>query len=402
MEMYLARQPIFDRKLAVVGYELLYRSGSDNFYAAADGDRATSELISNSLLLHGLEKLTRGRKAFINFTPALLETEVVELLPRDRVVVEVPENLDPGESLLNACKKIKRAGYLLALDDFVYDHKYGPLLELTDIVKVDFLLNRGGARQEILKRFNRPGMLYLAEKVENREDFEQASKLGYTYYQGFFFNKPVIIASRDIPSYKRTYLGILQEINKPDIDFKQVESLVKSDLSLSYKLLTFINSAAFHFQGEISSIRQALTLLGQQELVKWFSLIALKDIGKDKPEELIVTAVCRAKFCEQLAPLVGMKRRSSDFFLMGLFSLIDAFLDQPLPHILEGLPLAREIKEGLLEGTGTLGGVYKLVLAYEQNDPETASVQAVKLNLSRKEVVNSYLEALELGNLLFF
>ncbi len=401
METYLARQPIFDRRLKLFAYELLYRSSSANIYTALNGDQASSELISDSLLLFGLENLTRGHKAFINFTAKLLEAGVTSLLPRDRVIIEVLENVEPNEVLLNVCKKIKDEGYLLALDDFAYAERFRPLLDLADIIKVDFLNTRGERRKEIIKLVNRPNIKYLAEKVEKREDLEEAISLGYSYFQGFFFSKPVIVSGRDIPVFKLNYLRILQEINRPDIDFPRIESLIKSDLSLSYKLLKFINSAAFHFEIEIHNIKQALTLLGQREISKWFSLLALKKIGEDKPEELIITAVSRARFCELIAPHIGLKNRSQDLFLMGLFSLLDAFLDQPLAQILQELPLAKDLKRALLGEQSLFGDVYKLVLAYERGIFDEAFSCALKLNLKEKEIIKCYLEALAFANKAF-
>lgn len=401
METFVARQPIFDSKLDVFGYELLYRSSSANFYSALDGDLASSELISNSMLIFGLENLTRNRRAFINFTAKLLESDVVALLPQNKLVVEVLEDVDPGETMLNACKKIKDAGYLLVLDDFVYHEKYCSLLELVDIIKVDFMQTQGEARKEVMDRVNCANIKFLAEKVENREDLDEAIKMGYTYFQGYFFSKPEIMTSRDIPAFKLTYLKILQEINNPDIDFDQVENLIKCDLALSYKLLRFINSAAFHFKAEISSIKQALTLLGQREISRWVSLLTLKSILEDKPEELFITAVCRANFCELLAPRVGLKKRSQDLFLMGLFSLMDAFLDRPLDTILNELPLVQDVKDALTVKGGLMGEVYRLVLDYEKGDFQGVSIQCMKLNLEEKEVIQHYLKSLEQGNKIF-
>ncbi len=401
MEIYIARQPIFNKDLKVCAYELLYRSGKTNVYEAVDGDVASSELISNSLLLFGLEKLTRGHRAFINFTAKLLEDDVAALLPKNRVVVEVLEDVIPEDSLVKACQKIKDAGYILALDDFVYEEKYRPLLNMTDIIKVDFLQTKGKDRKSIMHKINRPNIAYLAEKVETREDFDEAVKMGYTFFQGFFFSKPEIIASGDIPAFKLSYMRLMQEINKPDIDFDQIELLIKSDLALSYRLLTFINSAAFGFKSEISSIKQALALLGQKEIIKWFSLVSLKNIGDDKPEELILTAICRARFCELLAPRLGLKNRAQDIFLMGLFSLVDAFLGQPLDALLKDLPLPQDVKEALTTHKGPMGDILKLVLAYEKGKVEETLTLTEKLNIEEKEVVDYYIEALELANQIF-
>ncbi len=405
MDIYVARQPIFDCYQEVFAYELLYRSGANKFYSTLDGDRAISEMITNSFLLIGLENLTRGKKAFISFTRNLLENDTAMLLPNDSIVVEILEDADPDDKMMAACRKLKNLGYLLALDDFRYDHRFLPLLELVDFVKVDFLNSSLYDRRSIINKINKSGrnrVKFLADRVETREEFTEAVELGYSYFQGYFFSKPHLVSTRDIPSFKLTYMQILQEINKEEVNFDKLEDLIKRDVSLSYKLLKFINSLAFGFRSEIRSIKQALVLLGQKEISKWLSLIALRNIGENKPDELIVAALCRAKFCELVAPRVGLKSRSPDLFLMGMFSLIDAFLDKPLPDILVELPLADDIKEALLGDTNRLGDVYGLVVAFEKGDWDELSRRAARLELDEKEVKEFYLDSLEMANQVFF
>ena len=401
MEIFVARQPIFNCRQEVYAYELLYRSGAQKFYSTLNGDRASSEVITNSFLLIGLETLTRGKKAFINFTRNLLENDVAMLLPKDHIVVKILEDIEPDEKILAACRKLKELGFLLALDDFISAEKFKPLIELVDIIKVDFLKTPPEERSAIVKKVGRERTLFLAEKVETKEDFLQAAESGYSYFQGYFFSKPDLLAGRDIPSYKLTYLKILQELNKQEIDFDRLEKLIKTDVSLSYKLLRFINSLYFGFYSEIRSIKQALVLLGQKEIYKWLSLIALKSIGENKPDELIVAAICRAKFCELLAPSVGLKHRSSDLFLMGMFSLIDAFLDRPLNEALGDLPISDEIKDALLGGQSRFRDVYELVLAYEAGDWEKLSRKAARLELEEKEIKEVYINSLEYTNQIF-
>jgi EAL and modified HD-GYP domain-containing signal transduction protein len=401
MEIYVARQPIFNKQQEVYAYELLYRSGANKFYSSLNGDQASSEVITNSFLLIGLETLTRRKKAFINFTRNLLENDVATLLPNDLIVVEILQDIEPDEKMLAACRKLKELGYLLALDDFLYDDIFKPLLDLVDIIKVDFLTTPVEQRRAVVQRIEPHKALFLAEKVETREDFVQAVEMGYSYFQGYFFSKPDIVSGRDIPSFKLTYLKILQEINKPELDFDRLEKLIKMDVSLSYKLLKFINSLAFGFRSEIRSIRQALVLLGKKEISKWLSLISLKSIGENKPDELIITAICRAKFCELIAPRVGLKNRNSDLFLMGMFSLMDAFLDQPLSDILAQLPISEDIKTALLGGKSRFRDIYELILAYETGDWERLSRKAAKLELEEKEVKEFYLNSLEVSNQIF-
>lgn len=401
MDIFVARQPIFNQQQEVYAYELLYRSGINKFYSCLDGDQASSEVITNSFLLIGLETLTRGKKAFINFTKNLLEDEVAILLPQEHIVIEILQDIEPDEKTLQACKKLKEMGYRLALDDFVYDDKFIPLIELADIIKVDFLTTDEEERGTLVQRIGPQKNSFLAEKVETREDFVQAVEMGYSYFQGYFFSKPLIVASRDIPSFKLTYIKILQEIHKPEIDFDQLEKLIKTDVSLSYKLLKFINSLAFGFYSEIRSIKQALTILGEKEIRKWLSLISLQSVGKNKPDELMITALCRARFCELIASRVGLSDRSSDLFLLGMFSVIDAFLDQPMDEILAALPIPEEIKLALLGGENRFQEVYALVLAYETGDWEGLSRYAVKLGLEEREVKEFYIHSLEASNKIF-
>ena len=402
MDVFVARQPIFNRRQEVYAYELLYRAGANKFYSGLNGDRASSEVITNSFLLIGLETLTRGKKAFINFTKNLLEEEIATFLPVKHVVVEILEDVVPDKKTLQVCKKLKNMGYMLALDDFVYGKEFIPLIKLVDIIKVDFLSTAKQEREALVQRIGPQNVSFLAEKVETRADFNQAVEMGYSLFQGYFFSKPLVVSSRNIPSYKLTYMKILQEVHKPAISLDALEKLIKTDVSLSFKLLKYINSLAFGFYSEISSIRQALAILGEKGIKKWLSLISLQGIGKNKPDELLVTALCRARFCELLAPAVGLGRRSSDLFLMGMFSLLDAFLDQPLPDILATLPLAEEIKVALFGGKNRFQEVYALNLAYETGNWEKFSRIAANLNLDEKKVKRFYINSLEVSNKTFF
>ena len=245
MDIFIARQPIFDIRQNVFAYELLYRSGIKNLYAGINGDQASSEVIGSSFLLFGLENLTMGKKAFINFTRKLLEDEVATLLPKESIVVEVLENVEPDKQMLSACIKLKELGYQLALDDFAYDPRFEPFIDLVDIIKVDFLQTSPQDRAALVQRIGNKNIKFLAEKVETKEDFNQALQAGYSYFQGYFFSKPNIVSGKDITSFKLTYLQLLQEIGKPDLDFDELEETIKRDVALSYKLLRYINSAAF-------------------------------------------------------------------------------------------------------------------------------------------------------------
>ncbi len=398
MDTFIARQPIFDEKQVVYAYELLFRSGMDNFFNGDNLDQASSKVIGDSVLIHGFDVLTGGKKAFFNVTRETLIEEYCFMLPKDQTVIEILENIDPDPALLRACERLKAAGYTIALDDFVYDPKYQPFLELASIIKVDFLLSNKEDQRKMAEQFIPKGIQMLAEKVETWEVYQEAKEMGYTYFQGYYFSKPTILTSKDIPSFKLHYLQILQEIHKPELNYGGLEQIIKRELSLSYKLLRYINSAFFCWKVKISSIGHALVLLGETEVKKWASLMTLASMADTKEDELVVQAIIRAKFCESLAPILGLTARSQDLFLMGMFSLVDGIMDQPIELILEKVPLNEDIKAALLGKEGHFGNIYQLVLSYEQGDWAAIPKLNEKLRLGDEHIAQFYIQALEWAN----
>lgn len=395
MKKFVARQPIFDPHQKVYAYELLFRSGLDNFFDGSDPDQASSSVIIDSLLLMGMEKLTGGDLAFINCTRNVLIKGYAALLPKDQVVVEILESVEPDDEVVGACLRLKRAGFMLALDDFIYKEQLEPLMPLIDFVKIDFRTTTEKDRRALVEKLSPRGIKMVAEKVETRSELHQALEMGYTYFQGYFFSKPEIIVAQDIPGYKLNYLRVLQAVNQPEINLVELENIIKLEASLTYKLLRYLNSAFFGFRTEIRSIHHALALLGEEELKKWASLVAMAAMGADKPPELVVSVIIRAVFCESLAPQIGMLNRAADLFLLGMMSLIDAILDRPLPEILEKMPISNEIKEALLGGENRFRDVYETVLAYEAADWPKFAEKAKKLNLDEESVPELYLKSVE-------
>ncbi len=395
MDAFIGRQPIFDTKQQVFGYELLFRSGMNNVFTHTDPDQATSKVITDSFFLLGIPTLTGGKRAFINVTRDVLLNEYVFLIPKESIVVEILETVEPDLEILSACKKLKEAGYLLAVDDFIYDEKYKPLLNLVEFVKIDFLATKGEGRKVLLDRYASYSIQFLAEKVENPEEHREALDLGYSYFQGYFFCKPTVISTKDIPAYKLHYLRILQVINRPEIDFRKLAEIIKQEISLSFKLLRYINSAYFGLKNKITSILQALALLGEREVKKWVSLIALASMGQDKPEELIIQTMIRAKFCESLAPAIRLSERADDLFLLGMFSLIDTILSRPIAEILTEIPIADEIKDALLGKEGRLRTVYEFVQVCEKADWQRLPEYTAKLGIQEANAYQLYLSALQ-------
>ncbi len=402
MEVFVARQPIFDRRQKVYAYELLYRTGSHNYNPTTDGDLATSEVIVNSFLNLGLDKLTRRKRAFINFSEQLIKNETALLLPRDLIAIEIARDYGFEQETCQACLALKKKGYMIILDDYVHSSETTKLVDIADFIKVDYQETEAREREEIVNYFKNSKVKLIAEKVENVKDYGDAMANGYDFFQGFFFCEPTVITGKEVPGAKLQNLRLLQEIYKPDMDFDQVETLIKQDPSLSYKLLRFINSVAFPLRFPIRSIRQAMALLGQKEMIKWASLVALRNVGYDKPDELMVTAVARAKFCESMARATDLHDRSADLFLTGMFSLLDTFLDQPMESVLSELPLAEEIKDALSGEPGAFRDILDMVLLYEKGNWENAfAIASDKYGLDEVEVMSYYLESLELADMVW-
>jgi c-di-GMP-related signal transduction protein len=394
MNVFVARQPIFDKERKVVAYELLFRSGKSEGYDNDDGDQATTDVIVNSFLSIGIDVVTGGKKAFINFTGNLLKNKVAQLLPCEVLAVEILETVEPEEDIVKACKELKRKGYTLVLDDFVFDSRFQPLIELADIIKIDFLLTKERERNDIVRRFSATKIKFLAEKVETEIEFQEAVSAGYSLFQGYFFSKPVVITRSNIPASKLSYLKLLQEIKFSDMNTEHIEQIIKREISFSYRLLKYINSSAFGLRQEIRSIKQAISLLGQRELLKWVSLNALCCMDESKPPELIITALVRGYFLELLASRIGKKQIAPDVFLMGLFSLIDALLDCPLVVILDELPVGQEVKSALLGQDGLFRDIYQLAVSYERADWLAVALYAKKMGLPEQDLPELYLQAL--------
>jgi EAL and modified HD-GYP domain-containing signal transduction protein len=401
VKKFVARQPILDREKAIFAYELLFRSGVENYFHSDAPDSATSSVMVDSFLVLGMQSLTGGRKAFINVTKNVIVNQYATLLPKELAVVEVLETVEPDERVVSACEALKKKGYLIALDDFVYRTKLEPLIRLADFIKVDFQNTSEWIRRHLVQQYSPRGIRMLAERVETPEQFQEAVEMGYTYFQGFFFCKPEIMMGRDIPAFKQNYLWLLQEINKEEPDMAQLEEILKQETSLCYKFLRYLNSATFDFVGEIRSLRHALTLLGTNEVRKWVSLVALACMGEDKPKELVVSAVMRAKFCENLALNIGLKNRATELFLMGLLSMLDVILERPLAEILSEVRVSKDVKSALLSGVNLFRYVYELVLAYERGMWSRATQFAASLRTSEPLVTQAYLDAINWGHRIF-
>jgi len=365
MKQFIARQPILDREMNIFGYELLFRDGLDNCFSGVDEEQATSQVIAGSALLFGLENLLGEGKGFINFTRKTLLSDYASVLPKRQMVVEILENVEPDAEVMDACERLKKQGYVLALDDFVYGAQYDDLLKLADIVKVDFFVSDAKERKQMAEAFIPLGIKMLAEKVETQEEYNQALEMGYHYFQGYFFSKPVILSKKDIPGVKINQLRMLQMVNQDEMDFKGLSDVIQTEMAMAYKLLKLVNSAAFGLRNRVEHIKQALNILGETGIRKWASILLMAGLAEDKPRELVVSSLVRAKFCELLSCVPKWENQGPALFLVGLFSLLDAIVGRPLPELLGELPLKRDISDAIL-GQGELRTALDLIRALEQ------------------------------------
>jgi c-di-GMP-related signal transduction protein len=396
MNIFVARQPILRKNQSIYGYELLFRNGMENWFSATNFDEASLSVIRNALMVFGSQKLTGGKKAFINFTRKLLLSEIPSCLPHDSSVIEILENVAADQEVLAACQELKQQGYRLALDDYVWQgEEQNPLTEVVHIVKVDFMGTSLHDRQVIVDFFSPKDVELLAEKVETRADFQEAVELGFVYFQGYFFSKPEIIAGTDVPGYKLSYLEILKEICRETIDFIHFEAIIDRDPPLCLKLLTYLNSVYFGLRHEVASIGHALSLLGEKEIRKWAALAVLTQLGKDQPNELMRLSTIRARFCESLAPQLNLAERESKLFLMGLLSLMDVYMGRPLGEVLESIALANEIKDALQGRENAHKQVLDLVVNYEKGSWENVSPLVAQLHLDENELPARYAGAVE-------
>jgi EAL and modified HD-GYP domain-containing signal transduction protein len=397
--VYVARQPIFDGSAKVFGYELLYRSGLDNRFGLVDGELASLSVLSDSAFVFGLEELAGSARAFVNFTRKALINDYARVLPPERLVVEILEGVEDDDEVRSACKRLKDDGYLIALDDYEPNGPTGSLVDLADIVKIDFMAYRDRfARQRVAYPLHRRGITLLAEKVETAEDARQARQLGYTYTQGYFFARPEISVGSRSSGFKPNRLLLLRELNCADPDLNTIEELLQRDPSLSYQILRYLNSAAFGLRSRISSIRQAIMMLGQAGLRTWATVVILADAGSDRPLELIVTSVTRGRFCELAGKAIGLEARQHELSLLGLFSLIDVIVGRPLKETLEAVSLPGDVAAAILGQPGTLSLLLSLARAYERADWPAVERLVIEVGLQAVDVPSIYLEAVAWGN----
>ncbi len=391
--VFVARQPIFDRDENIWGYELLFRSSQQaGTSCIVDDDNATSRVIADGFMLAG-DGLSHGSKLLINFPARMLVEDAAFALPPDMCVIEILETVRPEPEVIAALRRLKDAGYTLALDDFVGQPGFEPILGMADIVKVDIL---GRSPKDVIglyKQLKPYGCKLLAEKIETVKIYELTRQLGFEFFQGFFFCKPTVITGKKISSSELSKLQLLERLGHPDYDVNDLAQIIAVDISLSYRLLRYINSAAFSLRAKIESVRQAIVLLGQKQLAQWLRVVVMSDLSNTrKTGELAFVSAKRARFLELMAAKTGMP--SESMFLLGLFSLLDAILGQPMEEVMRDLPLDDDIRDALLGKNSKVLDWLKLVETFDRADWEKLDAALDKLHLDPESAANSHAQAM--------
>lgn len=390
MRPLIARQPIFDADEKVYAYEMVASESLETILRDMDGGSGGAELVGKTQGPgHG------SRKVFLEMTAEQLGAEWLGSLPAARVVLQVSHAAEMTPELMAGCQAVRESGFTLALGDFILEDGFSQLAPLVDILRIDFeQASQSHQRMAPIWSQTRKAQA-LAYNVPSKAAFTLAKNIGYSYFHGPFAYQAEFVDKTDVPGFKLNYLRLLQEINSPDMEFDKLEEVIKQDVSLTFKLLKYINSAAFGLRSEIESIHQALTLMGTREVRKWSTLVTMTSMGEDLPEEALVTCVLRGRFLETLGVQMGQEERKDDLFFMGIFSMIELFMGRPKEEILSDLPLRPDIRSALLGEEGTFNTLLNMVLAYEDGDWDPLHNHMRALGLPGDEIPDLYFDALD-------
>lgn len=401
MSLLFARQPIFDNRGRRHGYELLYREAGELAYGQHDGDMATSSVMAAGFLSMGVGELSGQSKAYINFTENMLLRGVATLFPKNSIVIEILESIEPTEKIINACRELRNKGYKIALDDFVLREDYLPLIKLANIIKIDFMQLRTEAERKAVIQLNKHfNIKFLAEKVETREDYDMAVRLGYSLFQGYFFSKPVIVNTNNIPPSIVNQIRLMQLLENNDPDIGDIADVIEKDVAFTYEILKLTKTVRYYRGNRITSIRQAAMLMGLTELKKWAYITIIRKIADHDQEENISMSVQRARALEQLAELTGNRERKMSFFTLGLLSMIDVLTGCEMQAVAPELPISDEMRDILL-GNNTdsiMNSCFQLTIAYEKAQWILAEILGEKLGVNMDQMASFYLDAVVWSN----
>ncbi|PSV28898.1 MULTISPECIES: EAL and HDOD domain-containing protein [unclassified Photobacterium] len=397
MFSYIARQPILNRNKQTIGYELLFRDGPDNCFPNIGDEQATNRLLNDNFFSSaGEAQLTSGKRAFVNFPYSSIISGTPLLFPKQSFIIEILENCEPTDELFEAIKKLHQKGYTLALDDFIPNKQWTRFFPYIHIIKFDIrLISIEKAARFIQFYKEKTKLRFLAEKVETQEEYQQAYDAGFDLFQGFFFSKPEMIQRKSLKPSSLTTLRLFKEICVTDVDFDKIEEIIATDLTLSYKLLRHVNALTSTRSKPVTSFKQALIFLGEDQLRRFVTFVATSHAVENKPQSLYNLSLQRAHFCEQLYRTRVPKDNGNQAFLTGLFSLLDSLLDQPLEELIELLPLSEQVKLALTKRAGPLGAILNLTDAYDQANWPLVKKYSAALKINESSIADYYLESVK-------
>jgi EAL and modified HD-GYP domain-containing signal transduction protein len=403
MKVHVARQPIFNAHRELRAYELLYRdNASASFTPGTDGNKATRAVVADAITAFGMNNLTNGKYGFVNFTRPLLMSTLPSLLNPNEFVIEILEDVEIDGELLVKIEDLKRKKYILALDDYIGEVQNDEIFNYVNIVKVDFRQVDEALRAQIAQDLLRREITLLAEKVETEDEFQRAVTNGYTLFQGYYFAKPTVFSKATLDVSSNSFLRVMRELRRPEPNFHDLASIIRNDISLSFRFLNQINSAAYYAGYRTASLDDALVRLGLREISRWVTLLFIRETVNKEMEELARTALVRAVFAEKLAQKIGSRRVSpEEAFTVGMFSMIDAVLDESLSQILEELSMSPEVKEALLGADNLLGRILRFTLLYEAGNWDEAFEISAQEKISLGEVSDYYMGAIAYADSVF-
>lgn len=387
---YMARQPILDLRGHVHGYELLFRRGHEPSFCG-DLEMASRTMFDNAVLF-GLEKITGDLPAFFNCTSEVLTSQLAAILPAEHAVLEILETIEPTPEVIEACRKLKLQGFRLALDDFIWNPAFAPLVEIADYIKVDFRATNAEQRKELFGHLHGKSVRMVAEKVETLEEYQQACAEGFTLFQGYYFCRPVVMERRKVPANTLFHLEILKLVHTDPMDLDRLCELVKSDTSITYRLLRLVNSAAYAIRQEIRSIRSAVVLVGEDTFRRVATLAIASEMNAARPAEILRMALIRAQFCAFAAPHCRLD--PTEQYLLGMLSMIPSMLQAPMEMVAPGLPLRAEVREALMGGANRERGPLAWIEAQEQADWDACDSIVTGIGIGCDDLFRCYTEAI--------
>lgn len=384
MEVFVARQPIFDRHDRLYGYELLYRNTAASTMAdGAAADTMCTDTVIHSFLDIGLDELTDGRRAFVNCTREFLLDGQVELLPPDKVVVEVLETVGTDEPIVSACRRLRARGYQLALDDYVDNSDFDDLLRVAQIVKVDVLGRDSAELEPLLQRLRGFDVRILAERVETRQVHDECMSLGFDLFQGYFYQRPELVSRQEVEVSHTAMLRLLELLRDPDRSEGEIEAGFRGDPSLAYKLMRIVNSAAVGARG-IDSIGHGIRIVGRQTLYRWLALLMVSSMvtgNSDVEDQLVFAALVRARLCELIAESSPAIRNPQSLFMTGLFSMLNLLLRMPVDDLFSRVNVSDDIRAAVMQGTGPCADPLLLADAYQRGEWDRVDDRARSLGV---------------------